>query len=336
MAIPVSAFGEFEGQRVDQAVLQSDAGVVVSLTNWGVNVRDWQVPVAGGMRSVVLGFDSFSPYPEHSPHLGSLAGRVANRIAGSRFELNGKTYDLVPNTGPNHLHGGPEGIGRKVWAMEPDSAANAVKFTLDSPDGAMGYPGNVHFEAVYTLEGKKLKLALSATTDAPTPISLVQHQYFNLGTSDHVLDHHVQLASGARTLLGEGLVPTGEIVPVAGTDYDFRAGKTLYGQDGKPVDYDLNYVLDHGRDLADPVAIVTAPDKDLTLKLWTDRPGLQLYNSVTTDVPVPGLGGKMYKKHAGLCLEDQMFPDAVHHAHFPNIICTPDKPYSHWCDIEIG
>jgi len=337
MAIAVSTFGDFNGKRVDQFHLKSDTGVEVDIIGYGVVVRDWRVPVSGGLRSVVLGFESFAPYPEHSPHLGSLAGRVANRIKGASFELNGKTYTLPANAGALHLHGGPEGLGRQVWQGEADEANNTVRFTHFSPDGAMGYPGNVNFEAYYTLSGNRLKLELRATTDAPTPISLVQHQYFNLGTGADVLDHTIQVNSSAYTELGkDDLCPTGAILPSRGTQYDLRHPRTMRDASGNPVDYDIGMVLDTGRSYEEPVATARGPDSALTLKLWTDRPGLQVYNGVWTDIPVPGLNGKRYGKHSGFCLEDQAFADAVHNPHFPNIIHSPERPYSHWCDIEIA
>ena len=336
MAIAVSSFGTYQGKRVDQFRLVSDTGVTVDIIGYGVVVRDWRVPVAGGERSVVLGFETFDPYPAHSPHLGSLAGRVANRIKDSSFELNGKVYRLPPNAGALHLHGGDEGLGRQVWDGQVDEANNAVRFTHFSPDGAMGYPGNVNFSATYTLKGNRLRLELSATTDAPTPVSLVQHQYFNLGTGSDVLDHALQVNSSAYTALGDDLCPTGAILPSAGTIYDLRQPRTMRDSDGRPVDYDIGLVLDSGRKIADPIATVVSPDQDLTLRLWSDRPGLQVYNGVWTDIPVPGLGGRMYGKHAGFCLEDQSFADAVHNPHFPNVIHAPDRPYNHWCEFEIG
>jgi aldose 1-epimerase len=337
MAIAVSTFGDFNGKRVDQFHLKSDTGVEVDIIGYGVAVRDWRVPVAGGLRSVVLGFETFAPYPEHSPHFGSLAGRVANRIKDAAFDLNGKTYTLPANAGALHLHGGPEGLGRQVWQGEADEANTTVRFTHFSPDGAMGYPGNVNFEAYYTLSGNRLKLELRATTDTATPISLVQHQYFNLGAGPDVLDHTIQVNSSAYTELGkDDLCPTGAILPSRGTQYDLRAPRTMRDGSGNPVDYDIGMALDTGRSHEDPVATVTGPDGALTLKLWTDRPGLQVYNSVWTDIPVPGLNGKRYGKHAGFCLEDQSFADAVHNPHFPNIIHSPERPYSHWCDIEIA
>ncbi|MHA6299580.1 aldose epimerase family protein [Devosia sp. CAU 1758] len=336
MAIAVSNFGEYRGQRVDQFRLTSDTGVSVDIIGYGVVVRDWRVPVAGGERSVVLGFEEFDAYPTHSPHFGSLAGRVANRIKGASFDLDGVTYNLPPNAGDLQLHGGEEGLGRQVWQGQVDNANNAVRFSHFSPDGAMGYPGNVNFAATYTLSGNRLRLELTATTDRATPISLVQHQYFNLGTSETVLDHSLQVNSSAYTELGADLAPTGAILPSKGTIYDLRQPRIMRDADGAPMDYDIGMVLDTGRKLSDPFATVVSPDKDLTLKLWSDRPGVQVYNGVWTDVQVPGLGGKTYGKHAGFCLEDQSFADAVHNPHFPNVIYSPERPYSHWCEIEIG
>jgi aldose 1-epimerase len=333
MTVKVEQFGSFEGKRVDQFKLTSDTGVEVDLISWGVAVRDWRVPVAGGKRSVVLGFEQFDSYPKASPYFGSLAGRVANRISSGRFVLDGKSYEVTKNFGPHTLHGGPEGIGRQVWAGEADSANNAVRFTLHSPDGAMGFPGNVDFTATYTLTGNRLRLDIAAKADRRTPLNVVQHQYFNLGTGSDILDHRYQIAGGAYTELGEMLIPTGAILPAAGSIWDFRAGRTMRDASGAPVAYDGNVVLDTGRNFEDPAAVVTGPDGALTLKLWTDRPGLQVYNSVWTDVTAEG---KHFGKHSGFCLEDQDFPDGVNNPHFPSTIYGPGRDYSHRVDIEIA
>ena len=339
MSITTKTFGEARGKRVDAFTLTSDAGVTVEIISYGVVVRDWRVPLSvGAPRTVVLGFDDIGSYLGHSPHFGALAGRVANRIAGGQFELDGKTYRLVANEHGNTLHGGPEGLGLQVWDGEADSARNAVRFSLSSPDGAMGFPGNVDFTATYSLKGNRLRLELTGKPDRRTPISLVQHQYFNLGEGPDVLDHHVTINASARSEVDAHLVPTGAILPVKGGDYDFRQGHTLRHADGSPIDCDLNLVLATGRDLAEPLATVKGPDGALTLKLWSDRPAVQLYNSVNMagELPVPGLGGRRYGKYAGLCLEDQMYPGALQQAHFPSIIVSPEKPYAHWCEFEIG
>lgn len=333
MSVTVEEFGSFGGKRVDQFKLRSDTGVEVDLISWGVLVRDWRVPVGGALRSVVLGFDKFDSYPAHSPYFGSLAGRVANRIKNATFTLDGQTYNLGKNFGQHTLHGGPEGLGRQVWAGVADNSNNAVRFTLESPDGAMGYPGNVKFTATYTLIGHRLRLDITAKADRRTPINVVQHQYFNLGTGPDVLDHNYQITASAYTALGEQLIPTGAILPAEGTVWDFRQGRTMRDAAGKPIDYDGNVVLGTDRRFDDPVAVVTGPDKALTLKLWTDQPGLQVYNSVTTDVTAEG---KHFGHHCGFCLEDQGLPDSVNNPHFPSTIYGPDRDYSHRVDIEIA
>ncbi len=327
----IESFGEFEGKRVDQFRLRSDTGVEVDLISWGVVVRDWRVPVAGGKRSVVLGFDDFDSYPRQLAYLGSLAGRVANRIKDASFEIDGTTHRVDANWQGHTLHGGTESMGRLVWDAEP-LGEHAVRFTLRSPHGHMGFPGNVDFTATYTLSGNRLVLEMTAVTDRKTPINLVQHQYFNLGTTADVLDHTWQVNASAYTE-SRDLIPTGAILPVEGTIWDLRQPRTRRDASGNPIDYDGNVVLAQDRDPRDPVAIVVAPDRSLTLRLWTDRPGLQLYNSVTTDI---ALGGKVYGHHAGFCLEDQDFPDAVHHAHYPPIWYWPGKDYSHRSEIEIA
>jgi aldose 1-epimerase len=336
--VVVKSVGSFGGKEVQQFTLTSASGVEVDLINWGVVVRDWRVPVGGKLRSVVLGFENFDDYPAHSPHFGAVTGRVANRIAGASFELGGETYKLPANEGPSTLHGGPEGLGLQVWNGTANDATNSVSFSLTSPDGAMGFPGNLELTATYRLDGNRLRLELEATTDKATPLSLVQHQYFNLGTGDDVLDHSFWFAVNAITEVDAvTLIPTGNILETKpGTQWNFRTPKNLRGAGGQPLSYDGNMVLDAGRDPAEPVAIVTSPSGDLTLKQWTDRPGLQFYDAVMTDVPAGlGLGGKTYGLFSGFCLEDQAFPDALHHPHFPNIIITPEKPYSHWCEFEI-
>ena len=334
MAIRVNEFGQYEGERIDQFHLVSDTGVEVDIINWGVVVRDWRVPTGEeGLRSVVLGFDAFDAYPAHSPYFGALAGRVANRIGEGRFTLDGITYKTDANWSRHTLHGGSAGLGTRVWTGEADSATNAVRFTHVSPDGHMGFPGTVEFTATYTLTGNRLRLELGARADRRTPINVVQHQYFNLGTGADVLDHSYQVMGHAYTAVGEDLIPTGAILPVAGTQWDLRTPRTMRDTSGAPVDYDGNVVLATDRRFEEPVAIVAGPDGALTLRLWTDRPGVQVYNSVWTDVDG---GGKRFGKHAGFCLEDQDLPDAVNNPHFPSIIYGPERDYRHVSEIEIG
>ncbi|HWA18680.1 MAG TPA: aldose epimerase family protein [Devosia sp.] len=337
MGVSVRPFGTHEGKAVEEFTLTSDSGVEIKFISYGGALRSWKVPVAGKMRQVALGFEEFDSYPKHSPHFGALTGRVANRIAGASFEIDGKSYKTPANEGPNTLHGGPQGLGMQIWDATADEARNAVKFTHVSPDGAMGFPGEAKISATYRLWGNRLRLDFAATLDKVSPLSLVQHHYFNLGTGDDVLDHLYQVESSAYTEVDADLITTGNILEIApGAERDLRKPRTMRRADGSPVEHDGNYVLDSGRDTSRPVAIVVSPDKALTLRLWTDRPGLQVYNGVMTDVPVPGLDGKRYGKFSGFCLEDQSYPDSVHHPHFPSIWHGPLRPYAHWCEIEIG
>src|SRR5690606_9614527 len=175
-----------------------------------------------------------------------------------------KTYKLTASEGQNQLHGGPEGVGRVVWDAVPDDATNSVVFSLASPDGSMGYPGNVSIKATYRLDGNRLRLELGATTDRPTPLSLVQHHYFNLGTGADVLDHSYWFAGSAYTEVGDDLIPTGNIIEAKpGTPWHFRQPRNLRDQNGAPIEYDGNLVLDTGRDLTEPAGIVKSPDGDL-------------------------------------------------------------------------
>jgi aldose 1-epimerase len=201
----------------------------------------------------------------------------------------------------------------------------------------MGFPGTAEISATYSLSGNRLRLEFDASVDRPSPLSLVQHHYYNLGTGEDVLDHRFQVESSAYTEVDSALIPTGNIIEIApGSERDLRKPRTFRRADGTPIDHDGNYVLDADRDFKRPVATVVAPDGLVTLKLWTDRPGLQVYDGVMTNIAVPGLGGRRYGKHSGFCLEDQAFPDAVHHPHFPSVWHGPDRPYRHWCEIEIG
>lgn len=336
MTAEMRKIGTHEGRDVLETTLVSDTGVRVFVMNYGAIIRDWQVPVESGMRSVVLGFDRFEDYLTHSPYFGAIAGRVANRIGGSRFRLNGKEYVLPSNEGPNHLHGGPGGIAKKVWQMEGLTGDEAVRLTLTSPDGEMGYPGKLDIAVTYRLTGNRLRVEFHAETDAPTPVNIVQHNYFNLTGEGDVLDHKLWAEASAHVVLDPDLIPTGEIRPVTGTPLDFRAGRTLRDEASEAVAYDNNLVLNTRRDTAKPVAIVTAPDSSLTLKISTDQPGLQVYNSGKLKLDVPGLGGVRYPRFAGLCLEDQNFPDAINHPHFPTPVVEPGAAYEHWCEIEIG
>lgn len=336
MAGTPRAIGTFEGEEVLETVLESETGVTVSVMTYGAAIRDWQVPVDGALRSVVLGFDDFADYPGHSPYFGAIAGRVANRIAGAAFDMDGRHYALVGNESGHQLHGGPRGFGKRLWRMETHAGEEAVTLRLTSPDGDMGYPGTLEARVTYRLRGNRLEIDFGAEADARTPVNIVQHNYFNLLGRGDVLDHELWLAANAYTVVDEDSIPSGAIEPVAGTRFNFRDPATMRRSNGDPVYIDHNLVLDTGRAFDEPAARLVAPDRSLALALYTDQPGVQVYNGWKVDLDRPGLHGTSYPKFAGLCLEDQMFPDAVHHPHFPSTLIGPGTPYAHRCAIEIG
>ena len=321
-------FGTLHGQQVVRAVLEA-GNTRVAILNYGAVTQDWLV----NGRHVVLGFDRFEDYPAHSRSFGIIAGRVANRTALGRFSLNGRDYQLATNNGAHHLHGGDVGLGRRVWGMERDSAANALRLTYRSPDGEDGYPGAVDFTVTITLTGTTLTYDMQAMPDRETPINLAQHNYYNLGGGD-VLGHRIWLDATGYTPVDDGLIPTGQIASLAGTHFDYRSPVAIGEADPNGYGVDLNFVLNDSRDPARPAARVVGPD-GLTLQLHTDQPGLQVFNAPVMDIPVPGLDGATYGRFGGLCLEAQHFPDSLNTAQFPSIICSPAHPYRQILRVQI-
>ncbi|QHQ34970.1 aldose epimerase family protein [Algicella marina] len=322
-----AVIGQFDGQDVREAVLES-AEARVSILNYGCVIRDWRVEAFGRAVPCVLGFSEFAPYPVHSKSFGIIAGRVANRIGGASFELGGQRYDLKANEGANILHGGPKGLGSVVWDMEM-SGPNTVILRYVSPDGEMGFPGRVEFEVVFRLLGLELVCEMRGVPDRPTPINLAQHNYYNLNGGGDVLGHVLEIAADLYTPVDEALIPTGELLPVGGTHLDFRTPVLIGERDLQRQGIDHNLVLASGdaRKLDEPVASLWSEDTGLELQLFSDQPGLQLFNAPTMEIPVPGHDGASYGAFGGVCLEPQGFPDAVNRPEFPDVVATPEKPY---------
>lgn len=331
MMIPIEPFGEFDGRHVDRAVLTGDTGVSVHILDYGAIIQDWRVSADDGDPvSVVLGFDDMIGYREHSRFFGAVAGRVANRTSNARFILDGETYEITRNHGKHHLHGGAIGLAKRLWEMETDAAAMAVRLTCHSPDGEDGYPGAVDFTVTYRLSGTRLDMLFSAVPDRPTPINMVQHSYFNLNGAGDVRDHQLTVGADRYTPVDHELIPTGEILPVRGTAFDFRSGRDM------DRGYDINLVLEEGRDSDVPAALARAPKSGLGLALWSDQPGVQVFNAARFDIAYPGLGGRRYGNFCGFCLECQHYPDSLNNPHFPSIIATPDGPYEQRMIVDIA
>ncbi len=327
------SIGTHQGRSVDEVVLDS-AQARVAIMSYGCVIRDWRIPTGGREVPCVLGFEDFAPYPEHSKSFGIIAGRVANRTARGQFTLAGRSFQLPVNNGPNHLHGGPEGLGKRLWEMEPDGP-EAVILRYHSPDGEMGYPGAVNFEVRFALAGATLHCQMTGRPDRPTPINLAQHNYYNLGSTDTVLDHRLQVAAARYTPVDDTQIPTGAFAPVAGTVLDFRTEARVGDLDPAGEGADHNLVLDAERDPAAPAAQLTALDTGLTLKLWTDQPGIQLFTAKPMQITHPGHDGALYGPFGGLCLEPQHFPDSLNQPDWPSIISTPDAPYRQDLSLRI-
>jgi aldose 1-epimerase len=319
-----------DGRLVEQVLLESDSAAV-AIISLGAVVRDWRIDGPDGSLPMVLGFGSVEDYVLHARSHGAICGRVANRVRDARFTLEGREYRLTPNEGPHQLHGGPGGISNRVWEMDTDGASGAVELRLASPDGDEGWPGAVDFAVSYRLEGPKLVCEMRGVPDRPTPINLVNHNYYNLGGGGAVKDHILWLAASEYTPTREDLIPTGEIAPVEETDLDFRAPREI-----GDTELDINFVLDAGRDAAMAAARVECPRTGVRLELWTAEPGLQVYDSFGVTVGAKGHDGQSYGPFSGLCLEAQHFPDSLHHPEWPSIVRSADDPYYQRLEVAIG
>ncbi len=339
-AVQKAAFGATkEGAAVEIYTLTNRNGMTARVMTYGATLTELLVPdKAGTAANVVLGFDAIEPYLAGVPYFGSTVGRVGNRIAKGAFTLNGKTYKLATNNGPNHLHGGIKGFDKVVWKAEVVSSSDgqAVKFTYRSPDGEEGYPGTLDAAVVYTLtEANELRLDYTATTDKATPVNLTNHSYFNLageGTGT-ILDHVMMIAADEMTPVDAALIPTGKLTPVKGTVFDFTTPTAIGARIAQvpiapPIGYDHNYVLRKaeggGLTLA---ARVSEPKSGRVMEVRTMEPAIQFYSGNFLDGTIKNRKGVPYEKHAAFCLETQHYPDSVNHPNFPSTILEPGKTY---------
>jgi aldose 1-epimerase len=297
--------------------LKSDE-LTVGITNFGARVLSF---IYQGT-DCLYGPKTLEDLPADTCYCGSICGRVANRIAGGTFELDGKTYELAVNNGPNHLHGGLKGFSDMPWVVEESSDSRLV-LSLVSPDGQENYPGTVNVRAIYTLEGRRLTLQLEAETDAPTLLNLTNHAYWNLNAAGTVDTHCLQVNATAYTPMVAN-IPTGVIAPVEGTLYDLRRPACLGERNAAGAiegGYDDNYVLPTAGGVK--VAAVLTNGRR-TLRVLTDAPGLQVYT-----------GDYLPLKRGGVALEAQNFPDSPHNPHFPSIELRPGQTYARTIAWEI-
>jgi aldose 1-epimerase len=333
-----SDFGKLaHGTSVRLYTLTNAHGVVAKVITYGCIVTELHVRDRDGkLADVVLGCTDLKTYEAGHPHFGAIAGRVANRIAGGRFTLDGREYRLAVNNGPNSLHGGKRGFDKYVWDAEQVTTTRgvAVRLARTSPDGEEGYPGTLKVAVTYTLnDDDSLRIDYEATTDKATPVNLTNHTYFNLAGHDSgtVLDQVMMIAADQYTPGDETLIPTGKLEAVKETPFDFTKpaaiGERFKELKGKPPGYDLNYVLRAGGKLTELAARASDPKSGRVLEMQTTEPGVQFYTGNFLNGTVKGKDGVMYPQYAGFCLEAQHYPDAVHHENFPSVILRPGETY---------
>lgn len=317
-----------DGSDVREITIRN-GDLTASIITLGAVIRD--VRLAGVDNPLVLGFDDLDSYLKYSPHFGATVGRVANRTADGRMTIDGTVYQLQLNEGGRtHLHGGAGGFGNLNWRLVDHDDAS-VTLGLTSEDGDQGYPGRLDVTLRYSIEAPAtFRLEAEATTDAPTAVNLAQHTYFNLDGSAEIFDHEARIFADAYTPIDERMIPTGEIRPVDGTDYDFREFRPIRRVvDGERFIYDTNMVVGMEKAAAPrPLARLRSPVNGVELAVDSTEPGVQFYDgNMMKTIPVPGLGGRHYDVGGGVCFEPQLFPDAINHPNFASTILRPGETY---------
>ncbi len=338
-AIETSEFGVVDGKPVTLYTLTNPSGAQVAITNYGGIVVSLRVPDREGvLADVVLGFDDVDSYVADTPYFGALIGRYGNRIANGAFTLNGESYTLPKNNGPNALHGGLKGFDKVVWEARPAAGGDVLVLEYLSADGEEGYPGTLSSRVTYTWsDDNALKIEYHATTDKPTVINLTNHSYFNLkdAGADTALNHQVTINADRYTPIDDTLIPTGELLSVEGTPFDFREATAIGARIEKEneqlkfgLGYDHNYVLNREGDGLELAVTVYEPDSGRVMEVLTEEPGVQFYSGNFLDGHHVGKGGNAYQQRNAFCFETQHFPDSPNKPQFPTTTLNPGETYS--------
>jgi aldose 1-epimerase len=338
--ITKAAFGTAGGADVFLFTLSNASGMTATITNYGGIITSLRVPdKKGTMDNIVLGFETIEGYTSDAylkgcPYFGALIGRYGNRIANGEFSLDGKKYTLAKNNGKNHLHGGIKGFDKVVWtpAIIATKDGSALQLQYVSKDGEEGYPGTLHVTVVISITAAdELTFKYTATTDAKTVVNLTHHGYFNLageGSGD-ILGHVLTIDANKYTPVTADLIPTGELKDVAGTAFDFRTPEAIGKRIGDVQGgYDHNFVLNMKKGGMTKAAHVEEHGSGRVMDVFTTEPGVQFYSGNFLDGTLKGFSGKMYKQHAGFCLETQHFPDSPNEPKFPSTVLLPHHTYA--------
>lgn len=338
MNIHTSTFGKLpDGREVQLFTLTGDNGTEVKITNYGAIITSIKMPDKNGKtENVVCGFNKLEDYLSDEylgsyPYFGAIIGRFGNRIAKGHLEIDGKTYEMAINNGPNHLHGGKTGFDRRLWDAKTfhNNGEAGVELSYLSPHLEENYPGNLTVKCIYSLNAQnELGLEYIAKTDRPTVVNLTNHTYFNLtGGRENILNHELKLTATKMTEMVEQ-IPTGKILPVEGTPFDFRNFKTFARDlDQLPTGYDDNFVLDNEKGELKYTGTLREKESGRKVDVFTTQPGLQLY----TGYWIPELtidGEKKFGSYAGVALETQHYPDSVNRPEFPSTLLRPGETYN--------
>ncbi len=330
-----------DGQAVDEYTLTNGKGVEIKVITFGGIITSLRVPDRkGNLADVVLGFTSLADYETKSPYFGALIGRYGNRIGKATFTLDGTTYTLALNDGPNSLHGGVKGFDKQIWGAKEVKSPDGVGLELSylSADGEEGYPGNLSVKVTYTLTNDNaLKIDYHATTDKATVVNLTNHSYFNLAGNGAgtIYEHIAQINADHYTPVSDTLIPTGELAPVEGTPFDFRSPRVVNGgiRSSHPQmvygrGYDHNFVLNRKTaNELEMAARIYDPSSGRAIEVWTMEPAMQFYTSNFVNATLVGSSGGIYRQGDAFCLETQHFPDSPNQANFPTTTLKPGETY---------
>ena len=312
--------------------MRNSRGTSAAVLTLGANLHSVRTRGRDGFDEITLAWDDVAGYlAAGGPYFGAIAGRVANRIAGGEFSLDGTRYRLARNHGGVHLHGGEVGFDRRIWhaAIHEGNGEDRVALRYVSPDGEEGYPGTLTAEVTYRLtDDDELSIDLHATTDAPTILNLTNHTYWNLAGagSGTIEDHKLQLNCSQVLEKDADAVPTGAILPVRGTPFDFTTPHRVGERIDEAGGYDHCLVVDGAPGTLRTFARLHCPATGRVMEVATTQPGVQLYTAEFL-TRTAGAGGRTFDRRGGLCLETQHFPDSVHHPHFPTTVLRPGATY---------